>query len=269
MLRICLISGDHPRHAYLAHNLANAGLLVGWVKQARESLAVPKVEHTVASPKLSRLVKRHFDERRRVEECFFGITSPRVATKVVSRKEINEYSVINFIKGLNCDLVLSFGCGKIEQAARDFLGSRFLNIHGGLSPYYRGVITHFWPSYFLEPQMTGLTLHDTSNFLDAGDILYQQAANLVRGDGILELSSRATRDFIDAVVVYFVALSDREIPLGVPQKDQGRLFLHSDWRPEHLLLIYEFFDNKIVDLYLNDEFKKTVPTLINVFEKTE
>jgi hypothetical protein len=34
------------------------------------------------------------------------------------------------------------------------------NIHGGLSPWYRGAITHFWPSYMLEPQLTGMSATD-------------------------------------------------------------------------------------------------------------
>lgn len=34
----------------------------------------------------------------------------------------------------------------------------------------------------------------------------------------------------------------------VPQKLVGKLFLCSDWKPEHLRVIYQLFDNDIGDL---------------------
>ena len=58
------------------------------------------------------------------------------------------------------------------------------NIHGGLSPWYRGGVTHFWPSYLLEPEYTGMTLHELTNDIDGGGIIHQNISSLNIKDGI-------------------------------------------------------------------------------------
>ena len=70
-----------------------------------------------------------------------------------------------------------------------------INIHLGLSPWYKGAATHFWPSYFLEPEYTGITVHDLSNQVDSGPIIYQEAVNLNFNDGIHENACRVTKEF--------------------------------------------------------------------------
>lgn len=40
------------------------------------------------------------------------------------------------------------------------------------------------------------------------------------------------------------------------QKGNGKLFLSRDWTPQTLRVIYELFEDKIVDMYLNGELEK-------------
>ena len=47
-------------------------------------------------------------------------------------------------------------------------------MHGGLSPWYKGGATHFWPTYLIEPEFTGITVHETTKDLDAGAIIHQE-----------------------------------------------------------------------------------------------
>ncbi|MDP6174409.1 MAG: hypothetical protein QGF09_09605, partial [Rhodospirillales bacterium] len=47
-----------------------------------------------------------------------------------------------------------------------------LNIHMGVSPYYRGNSCNFWPLYDGRPDMVGATIHLLSAGLDSGAILY-------------------------------------------------------------------------------------------------
>ena len=45
---------------------------------------------------------------------------------------------------------------------------------------------------------------------------------------------------------------------------KGRLFKDSDWKPEMLKIIYDLFDDKIVDLYLQNKIQSKKPKLIKV-----
>lgn len=52
----------------------------------------------------------------------------------------------------------------------------------------------------------------------------------------------------------------------INQKSSGKLWLDSDWHPNHLKIIYKFFEDKIVDYCLdNDIYKvrKKIVRLIN------
>jgi methionyl-tRNA formyltransferase len=139
------------------------------------------------------------------------------------------------------------------------------NIHGGLSPWYRGGATHFWPSYMLEPQMTGMTVHELTQQLDAGDIVHQCTSDLVRGDGLHQLAARSVIKIAQELPELIELIAKGKNIEKVPHKTAGKLWLGHDWRPEHLKLIYQVYDDKIVDLYLDGEFSQSEPDLVRQF----
>ena len=53
-----------------------------------------------------------------------------------------------------------------------------LNIHLGISPYYRGTDCNFWALYDNNPHLVGATIHLLSKGLDNGPILYHALSNL-------------------------------------------------------------------------------------------
>ena len=267
MSKICLITGDHPRHKHLAKVLISTGKVCSWVIEERENFT--PIPSNYLEKDLNFLFKYHFSERKRIEtEVFADSTKAdkevEVPIYIVNLKNLNNLQTVNFIKKNSPSLVISYGCHKLNESLIKSVGVRFWNIHGGLSPNYRGVITHFWPSYFLEPQMTGITLHETTNFLDAGEIIFQTAAPMVRGDTLHRLSARNVEVFSDQLASKIAKLDFNYIPKGNLQKGYGRVFMAKDWRPEHLKLIYETYKDSIVDLVINGEIQGRKPELISV-----
>ena len=53
-----------------------------------------------------------------------------------------------------------------------------INIHAGVSPYYRGAGCNFWALYDGNPHLVGATIHLLSKGLDSGPILYHAMSNL-------------------------------------------------------------------------------------------
>ena len=49
-------------------------------------------------------------------------------------------------------------------------------------------------------------------------------------------------------------------------KTSGKLWIGKDWRPEHLELIYKFYNDQIVDHYLNGDFLREEPNLHRQFK---
>lgn len=74
---------------------------------------------------------------------------------------------------LTADLFVVFGASYIRGPLCDLLVKRrAVNIHMGVSPYYRGSSTNFWALYDRRPGMVGATIHVLTAGLDSGPILF-------------------------------------------------------------------------------------------------
>lgn len=253
-MKIIFLTGSHTRHAYMARCFAQSGYLAGLVIEERESSLPEPPEGLKHDTK--QLFIKHFKERLLAEEKFFTNTLlPDVPLFNTTIDKLNSDATLSFINKLSPDIIVSYGVHKLSSALlANITALCKWNIHGGLSPWYRGVTTHFWPSYFLEPQMTGMTMHQLTDDIDGGGIIHQTAAELVRGDGIHDLSCRAVISLGQNIPALFDKIASSNNIQTKEQTTTGRIWRSKDWRPEHLHLVYDYYENRIVDHYLNGLF---------------
>lgn len=260
-MRIAALLGNQPRHLALQAALQDADLLAGTIIQEKVK---HKLDFMAFEKPLRSTVRKHFRLRDEAEALFFG-NSEAGATPSLEIKgdDLNSRDVELFLRGLDADLVVIWGTALVSDSLMESVGLPFWNIHGGLSPDYKGAATMFWPSYFLEPQMTGMTLHVPISRIDAGPIIHQVAATLTPGDGLQMHSARTVRNSIDEIVSLLKTVGSKELPRGISQRRAGKLFLESDWRPEHLTLVYETFEDKIIDLAIKGDIAGKTPRLVS------
>jgi folate-dependent phosphoribosylglycinamide formyltransferase PurN len=264
-MKVVFLTGSHPRHAHMARAISKTGFLAGLVIEQRESF-VPEPPSDI--PESTRkLFLQHFEGRDLAEGKFFGISDlPNVPALHVDMSELNTKSTVDFINEISPDLVLSYGVHKLTSSTLQSLNASLKwNIHGGLSPWYRGVITHFWPSYFLEPQMTGMTVHELTKEIDGGDVIHQSLAAMVRGDGVHDVACRAVLSLCDDMEQLMKVVQSGQIKEPAAQTTTGRIWRSVDWQPAHLHVVYEHYGNKIVDRYLDGEFKQSLPKIVRQF----
>ncbi len=259
--------GDSPRHFYVASQLDRAGFLAAMVIEKRESRHPDPPAYCDAA--LQDLFRRHFRERDEVEFGFFNEVfrnRPQVPTLDVTRDQLNGPKTHEFISKHRPGLVLSYGVHKLDDETLSIMPGLRWNSHGGLSPWYRGVITHFWPTYMLEPQMTGMTLHELTAQINAGPIIHQTVAPLERGDGVHHTACRAV-ELYGKELPEVIKIAERgQIKKPAPQKTSGKLWLLSDWRPEHLRTVYNEFENQVVNLFLDGKLGNKTPQIVRQFE---
>jgi len=262
-MRTLLLTGNHPRHHYIAKSLAEADLLSAVIIEKREAF-VPEPP-TDLDPHLSQLYIKHFREREEAEHSFFGNPEKNlteIPTINVTKDELNSSRVWEFVELHQPQLVISYGVHFLkEETLARFPQARW-NIHGGLSPWYRGCITMFWPSYMLEPQMTGVTVHQLSMELDGGPIIHQCSGPLVRGDGIHQLACRSIQRIAKEMPMLIAKHFAGDLKPPQRQRSPGKLWTSRDWRPEHLHLIYDIYQNRIVDHYLDGKFRHFEPQTV-------
>ena len=262
-MSVVMLVGSHPRHAYLANRLYQAGRLAGLVVERREAF-VPEPPQGL-SPDLVGLYRHHFDQRDRAEARHFGaeVRFPETVPRLeVARDELNSRAVRAFLAGVPARLLLSYGVHMLSQETLAASPARHRwNLHGGLSPWYRGCITHFWPSYLLEPQMTGFTVHELTDRLDHGPVIHQTGTELVRGDGLHDLACRAVQ-VLAADLPRLAVLADQDEVAARAHTSAGRLWLARDWRPEHLRPVYQHHGDRVVDMCLDGVIGGREPELL-------
>lgn len=203
----------------------------------------------------------HFTERDRAEKEFFGGVNRQeiiqnVPTLKVSKETLNNATTIEFIKKSNADMLLTYGVHKVTDEIIQCMENKSFNIHGGLSPWYKGNTTLFWPFYFLKPNWAGMTIHRLSEKLDGGDILHHSVPKLEYGDKMHEVACKAVVQVAEDICSILNRIDNGAELICSEQKGNGKLFLSRDWTPQTLRVIYELFDDKIVDMYLNGELEK-------------
>ena len=87
---------------------------------------------------------------------------------------------LNFLSDfLKSDIYIIFGSSYIKGDLVEYLvDKRAINIHMGVSPYYRGNDCNFWALYDDNPHLVGATIHMLSKGLDSGAILYHAMSNI-------------------------------------------------------------------------------------------
>lgn len=278
--KILFIGGTHPRHLYYANKIHERYPLAGAVFENRGGL-MPKYP-TGISPTNFLHFHTHFENRIIAERKYFGEQkAPEPQGFCAHTANPNNKSIIRSVKHLNPDIALIFGCGMIKGELAKALPELTINLHLGLSPRYRGAATLFWPFYFLEPQWAGCTFHKIVDEPDAGDILHQCVPELERGDKIHDVACKAvvkaTEDMIE--LLYRLILLERDWQVVVraglpadrydwifhPQSTTGKNFLSRDFQPSHLRMIYETYNDDIVDQYLDGNLKQHKPKLVRQF----
>lgn len=272
-MSIVFLTGSHPRHAFVARAIARSGQLKGLVVEMRESHVPEPPDGLPAGTR--DLFVRHFDRRRDSEARFFQtdfergiadiVATPGVEVIYITRDELNGPKTWSMIDRIQPDVLLSYGVHKLGPETLALAKGHTWNIHGGLSPWYRGVTTHFWPSYLLEPQMTGMTVHDLTEVMDGGDVIHQCAAPLVAGDGVHDLACRAVTMLGEEMPELLTRTFAKNLRPPTRHKTPGRVWRESDWRPAHLHVVYDLYQDRVVDRFLDGTLEGGLPRLIRQF----
>jgi len=263
-MRIAWIGGTHPRHLFYINAIHRQFPLAGAIVDQRENL-VPQPPPGIADPDRRNFV-RHFAARASAEERYFGQQAlPDCARLAVTPEELNGPASAEFLRSLQVDLVLVFGSGLVKPPLVDCLPEHTINLHLGLSPRYRGAATLFWPFYFLEPPYAGTTFHYIVAEPDAGEIIHQVVPELQPEDGIHDVGCKAVVASAEAALRLLEVFERDKGWKRHRQRASGKNFLASDFKPEHLRVIYDVYDDRMVREYLEGRLISKQPTLVRQF----
>jgi methionyl-tRNA formyltransferase len=89
---------------------------------------------------------------------------------------------VELLKNIKPDFLFIYGTSVIGGKLLSIPSRAALNLHTGISPYYRGSDTVFWALFNNDPQMVGSTVHRCTPDIDGGDIYGTVSVKLAPSD---------------------------------------------------------------------------------------
>ena len=232
-MRLLVLTSTFLRHQYFVNRAAGQVEIAG-VWQEQKSFE-PLRYATSAGDEAE--IQRHFTERDASEAEWFKADEVLRLNggsihRTVPPGGCNRADEIASMAATRPDVVAVFGTGILSaDVIRTFPG-RILNLHLGLSPYYRGAGTNFWPLVNREPEYVGATIHYLDEGIDTGPIVAHARPDVRADDGPHDLGNRTIVAAAEVMLRAARRLAAGEALPSVPQRGGGRLYQRKDFSAE-------------------------------------
>ena len=179
-MKITLFTANQNRHNYLVNLLSNNC----------DELFVVQENRTIFPGiipgyyRATKTMEKYFKNVVNAQSKIFGNSHINGKNKNIhlfplQSGDLNKCSMDTLPDFLKSDVYVVFGSSYIKGDLVDFLiKNKTLNIHMGVSPYYRGTDCNFWALYDDNPHIVGATIHLLSKGLDSGAILYHALSDI-------------------------------------------------------------------------------------------
>ncbi|EDM49010.1 formyl transferase [Marinobacter algicola] len=274
-MRTLVIVSPDKSDIYFANQLANALNVVGIVVENqtpdkdRSSLATKAIKY-LSTPgqffrKVLEVMDRRFIEPRQpyndpANSLDFGeegrVLVVKKGVEILRTQGVNainspEYQ--SWIRDRRPDVIAVCGASILRADLLAIPEYGVLNLHGGLSQFYRGLFTTDWAIHNREPECVGATVHFVSEGVDDGDVVYQGRPRIEVGDHPNSLYEKVVRLGVQMMVR---AISDIEQSRCVRSRleSKGDLYLHNmfhvaakrtTWRQIETGAITDYLANQI------------------------
>lgn len=180
--------------------------------------------------------------------------------------DINAPENVEKILSMKPDVITVCGSSILKKPVISIPPKGVLNLHGGLSQWYRGVWTTLWAIYNEAPEYVGATVHYVSDGIDDGEIIYQGRPEIEADDNHetlyvkvvklgVELMVRAVNDIEDGTVKSFRLT------------EKGRLYLKKNLTPEVIREVWRKVDSGLIRDYVESGGSAGRPLEIHEPEK--
>ena len=246
--KLILITGTQNRHLSVAHEIIKRFEVI-WIQYKRK--LVPQREEII-----SNYLKNHLDKLVSDEEKFIGKFDPNQIEKnknvheiikVEGNLQFNDICCKYFEKNKEkFDASLIYGSGIIKNKLLKKLPFNNINIHGGISPYFKGSSTLLYALALCQPELLGMTIHRIDEGIDSGDLFCHIFPNLVKGMRPTEMFAACQRALMENISHIIKNILDGKL-LSSPQSKFGRTFMERDYRENLLKSVYFLSENKMYD----------------------
>ena len=252
--RIVILTGSELRHSFFRIWMASGQeieLVAAYCEGGEKSLGT-----LVEAQDENELRRMHLGARRQSEEDFFKLFVSSVEDRsnpvFLPKGEINSPQHVERIQNATPDLVLCYGASIIREPLLGSFPRRFLNIHLGLSPYYRGSGTNYWPLVNGEPEFVGATFMHIDAGVDTGEVIHQIRARVAPGDTPVQLGNRLILDMAATCRRIILHWNTLEAMPQIPASIRERVYKKKDYTEASVATLYANFRDGLIEKYLQE-----------------
>ena len=247
--KILLITGTQNRHLSLAAEIISE-FDVDWIQYERR--LVPQEEGNNLNHEENVFLQTHLNNLKEdeikaigkfdLEELSKKLTfKQRRLLKIKDRKDLNSQSTINWVKEGKYNISIDYGSGILEQRLLEAINCNVINIHGGISPYFKGSSTLLYALLLSQPELAGMTVHNIDSGIDSGDIYRHILPRLDINMSPTEVFAACQKQLIVEINEIIRGIISKKY-LPHKQSKYGRTFMARDFRIEMLKNLYINFE---------------------------
>lgn len=221
-----IMEKDVPRSLFLKRRLKKLGVVPVFGQVLFMSLIVPVLR--LSSKSRLEELKRSLDIRE-IED-------------VIHIDSVNSESGRAALRAADPALVVVNGTRIISQKTLTSVNARFINMHAGITPLYRGVHGGYWALLENHPDLVGTTVHFVDTGIDTGSIIEQAFFEVSPDDNFVTYPYLHTKAGIDILIKNIKLILDGNLGDSKPEMDlPSKLRYH----PTIWKYIYYYFKRKI------------------------
>ena len=262
--KIIIFTSSEPRHDAFRIFLSNSKgikILKSYSEEGKKLNKKLEKENNEGTPHQI----NHLNMRYECEKEFFSNEIQSLKDKSNNEKcstgYISSSDCLSEINNLQPDIIVVYGSSLIKGPILKQYENRILNVHLGLSPYYRGSGTNFFPFVENEPEYAGATFMFLDEGVDTGQIIHQIRPRILQNDNIHQIGTRLIYDMFKVYLQIILNYTKIEkITLSNIQKKR-LVYKLKDFTPETLKRLNKNFEKCMISEYLKNktERDKQVP----------
>lgn len=268
MKRIIILTGSELRHGFMRKAMAlhqDIKVIASYCEGTEKSL----LNRVTANGKCNDNVEmRHVIAREQSEKDFFEPFSTLVPDRsnplFLKKEAINDPEYVKTIIESDPDFVVVYGSSIIKEPLLSAFKQRIINVHLGLSPYYRGSGTNFWALVNGELEFVGATFMHLDANIDTGKILHQMRARIFPNDTPHQIGNRLITD-VAKIYPHIIRNWDKMEKVSSIACKTEKAYKRKDFNAAAVNKLYSNFRNKIVEKYLSEMKARcqAAPIIIN------
>lgn len=253
MNKIIIITGNELRHKFFRISLANTTTIV--VLKSYCEVPSKNLSQKVLEDKNNYFRREHLIKREQSEIDFFEVfclkTVDASNPEFIDKGSVNSDEKVSEIIKYNPDLIIAYGCSIIQSVLIQKFEGRFVNIHLGLSPYYRGSGTNYFPFVNNQIECVGVTFMYINEGIDTGKIIHQIRPTAILGDTIHQIGNRLIKEMTAVATRLILNFEKLEIMLPINFCKQNEKYCtNDDFTEDSVTIMNTNFSNGIIKKYI-------------------